>query len=424
MHTTEYRVRRWPGFDGPAVSPVPQGPLLFEEVRAVLKGHIHWRYEWCYDLSALWVMQAQVTWALNSVFYLLFSGTFGGGKTTALDVLAALSGAVNASDITTAALVTELDNAPGRALVLDEFDVHRGRDRDSALAAICRNGYTRGKQYIRNDPKSHTNYDCETFGAKAIGFRGAIDDALEDRGFPLPCGKYLGPDGFRLVQNNDGLELGDLPDRLQRWGGEGIRNREHFRKLFKSPEWATPVERVVGVEYIGANRESQLASVALQVCRMCCIDLTDSLQAALSLRRESAAANTPVMLEEASETLEELIRSQSTLTKEVEVYVVRQKDYAAALNLKRADRGERALTSSQLAALRNDLGIEPTWLSHPQNKTIWNIPVKAWADRRGVANLPNSPNPAVSDGGVSQVRQVRQGAHEDDAWVINGEAVE
>ena len=427
-----YRVKRWVGFDGPSVCPVPTSPLLFEDVRRNLVSHYRFPAgsEWAYDLAALWVMQVYVSDGLSAVFYLLLGGSKGDGKTTLLDLLSLLAGAINASDISVAALVHALSETPDRAVTLDEFDAVRDSERDSALSAIVRNGYVRGKSYIRHNVKTHANEECPTFGAKAIGFRGAVDSALEDRGFPLPCTKYTGPGGFDYVQANDGPSVGNLPARLREWAGAMRETRRLVRAEFKESKWESKVREVVG-NRIGANRDSQLASVALQVCRFCCIDLTDSLKAALGLRTETATANTSVSLEEAQEILNGLTQPADSSLKVSEFYVVRQRDFANAVNAKRRERRERPLTSGQIAAIRRDLGVLDSWLSHPQNKTTWNLPSREWDARsksddpsakpnpsgamydegsQGEANPPNLPNLSDTDGGVSRVRPVRLGA--------------
>jgi hypothetical protein len=423
-----YRVKRWAGFDGPAVSPQPRGPLLFEEVRGVIEDHYCFPKgsEWAYDIAALWVMQVYVSAGLNSVFYLLLAGSKGDGKTSLIDLLCFLSGAINAADISVAALVHALEETPDRAVALDEFGVLRDAEKDSAMTAIARNGYTRGKPYIRFNVKTGQNDECPTFGAKVFGFRGAVDPALEDRGFPLPCVKYVGPGGFRYVQANDGPTVGDLPRRLGSWASDQRTSYPTIREGFKSPRWEETVRKVLA-DKIGANRESQLTSVALQVSRLCCIDVGDSLKAALGLRAETSAANFSTSLAEAFEILSSLSTLSTPLSKEAQFYIVAQREFTAAVNAKRRERHERALSSSELAALRRDLGILDTWLTRPQNKTTWNIPAKEWARLTQGSdstkppspsakaapnpqpNQPNLANPVVKDEEVRQVSQVSHG---------------
>ena len=387
------------------------GPALFREVRETLTRYLYWPHAWCYDLGALWVMEAYISETLPSVFYLFFSATKGRGKTTALDVLAGLTGALNASNISVAALVHALKATPGRAVCCDEFDVARDAERDSALASIARDGYTPGKPYLRWDPVHKVQDECPTFGAKAFGFRGNVDDALEDRGFtlPLPTVSLRGREGAELVLRNYRRDYGNLTLRLTRWAAE--------RKKMGLPEvtaeaWLARVEEVVGAEACGANRETQLAGVVLAVGDAVGVDVTESLRAALGLRREIAEANVDLGVEEAREILEKMIGETGTLTKEAEFHVIRQKEFADALNARRRERHERPLTSSQVAKLRNDLGIDPAWLTHPLNRTVWNIPKREWERRQGVPNMANMPNIHGIDGNVSHVRHVSQGAPE------------
>lgn len=435
-------VKRWTGFDGPSVSPIPRGPALFDEVRAVLGQHVRFAEPWALDLAALWVLQAHLAGSLPSVFYVFFSATKGRAKTVTLDLLCSLTAGLNASDISVAALVHWLDEHANGTVCIDEYDVARDAERDSALGAICRNGYTKSKPYLRYDPTLRNIVECSTYGAKALGFRASVDDALEDRGFVLPTGSLSGREGAALVIRNLRQEVGDLPQRLGEWARSLQSSRPTLDEVIlnetKRDSWLEKVEQVVGAENLGANRETQLTMIALAVCRAACIDLTNSLCAAFAVRRAVAAANESIDLEEARAVLWEIISRVGTLTKEAEIYVVRQKDFADALNARRKDRNLRPLTSAQLARLRNDVGIRPTWLTHPKNRATWNIPVKEWDAflGQGVANPPNPPNPTVTDGGVSQVSQVRFGLpesgrsvskdtyalrEEEDNWAVSGE---
>lgn len=418
-----YRVKRWLGFGGPAVSPAPKGPALFEAVRETISRHVQFSEEWALDLAALWVLQAYIAESLPSVFFVFFSASKGKAKTTALDLLCVLTDGLNASDISAPALVHWLEEHPNGAVCIDEMDVKRDAERDSAVAAICRSGYTPGKPYLRWDPKTRKLDECPTYGAKALGFRAKVDDALEDRGFTLPTATVKGRAGAKLVQQNFARDVGDLPSRLRAWAKStratpaSVRLDAILRGEMAAEAWLETVEAVVGAENLGANRETQLTSVALAVCRAACIDLTESLQAAFGLRREVAAANTDEDLEEARDLLETMLREIGTLTKEAEVCVVRQSAFAARLGALRKERGQlRRLTSVQIAALRNDLGIKPTWLTHPGNKVTWNIPASERESLfgQGVANLPNLANSTVKDEKVSQVSHVRHPSPERD----------
>ena len=387
------------------------GPGLFAEIKGKLRHYLYWSEEWGYDLAALWVMQSYIASRLSSVFYLHFSGSKGKGKTTALDVLSALTGGLNASNVSVAALVHWLADHPCGAVLADEFDAVKDAERDSALASIARDGYTLGKPYLRWDPAKKQLDACPTFGAKAFGFRGAVDDALEDRGFtiPLPTTALKGREGLRLVARNMDRRFGDLPLRLPKWATRIIK--EWTPPIYDGDEWLSQVEAVVG-DLSGSSRESQLSVVVLAVADAVGVDVTDSLRAALGLRREVAEANTDIGIEDARDVVEEIIARTGTLTKEAEFYVIRQKDFADALNARRKERHERLLTSPQIAKLRNDLGIDPAWLTHPVNRTTWNIPKKEWERRQGVANMANMANMHGDADNVSHVSHVSQGAPE------------
>ena len=414
-----HRVKRWEGF-GEGHTPTPLGPPLFEDVRVALETYIRFGEPWVADICALWVLQAKIARYLPSVFYVYFAGSKGKGKTTALDVLAALTGGLNASDISPAAVVHYLYEHPYAPIFIDEADVRRDPDRDSALAAICRNGYTPGKPYLRWDPKNRAIDECPTYGAKALGYRSKADDGLEDRGFTLPLGEARGKEGADLVLRNFLRDLGDLPKRLDTWAASfaGVPSDARLDVVLRAEaqkeSWSQKIAEVVGLQGIGANRETQLTGIALAVCRAAQIDLKDSLRAAFGLRREVAAANVNEDVEEARDVLEAMVSRVGTLTKEAPFYTIRQKDFSDTLNARRKEKHLRPLTSGRIARLRNDLGIRATWLTHPFNRTTWNIPVKEWEALlgHGVPNAPNAPNALGIDEDVSLVSLVSQGAHE------------
>ena len=375
----------------------PDGATLFAEVRGMLKTYLYWPQPWCYDLGALWVMQAYIADLLPSVFYVMFSATKGCGKTASLDVLAGLTRALNASNISVAALVHSLKASPTRPVCIDEFDVARDAERDSALASIARDGYTPDKPYLRWDATRKSMDECPTYGAKAFGFRGAVDDALEDRGFtlPLPTTPLRGREGAGFVLRNYHRIFGDLPLRLGKWATartmEGLEDREE-------EDWHARVEAVVGAGY-GANRGTQLSGIVLAVADAVGVDADESLRAALGLKREVAEANIDRDVDEAREVLEELIGRTETLTKEADFFVIKQKTFADDINGRRKLRGDRSLTSKQLAKLRNELGIDQAWLTHPHHVVCWNIPKKEWGSKhtQRVAPMPPQPPPHGED---------------------------
>ncbi len=399
---------------GPEENEGQDGLSLFAEVRTVLKNYLYFPAEWCYDIAALWVMQAYIAKLLPSVFYLFFSASKGRGKTTALDVLAALTGALNASDISVAALVHSLKGNPGGTVCVDEFDVSRDVERDSALAAIARNGYMPGKPYLRWDPTKKKMEECPTFGAKAFGFRGSVDDALEDRGFtlPLPVIPLRGREGAVLVWRNSQRHFGDLPQRLTKWGAARIKEGMEERQ---EEDWVAKVEAFVGPESIGANRDTQLSGVVLAVADAVGIDIGNSLMEALGLKRVVADANASEDVDEAKTILSEMFARTGTLTTEAEFYVVGQPDFFRQLNARRKERGQRPFDNEKRARLREDLGIDKTWLSRINGKTFWKIPRKEWearmaedtSERGAPPPTPPTPPNGDADRGLRGLRGLR-----------------
>lgn len=398
-----------------AVVPGTNGPSLFREVGDVLRHYVALDEGWEYDVASLWVLMAVSSGALSAVFSVVCSERQGKGKTTALRLLSKLTGTLNASDISPAALVHWLKDHRNGAVCIDEFDVTRDAERDSALAAVVRTGYTRDGSYERWDPMARRADSCPTFGAKALGYRGKVDDATEDRVFILPLRPSVpGRNGARLVTRNNRLQLGSLPERLRKWGE--IAAAQPQLEDSESDAWLSKIEAVIGKDNIGANRETQLADVGLRVCQLGGVDLAVSLQAAFGIRREVASANISTELEEAREVL--ALFETNALTKDASFIVVRQREFMERLNAQRSERGLRPLRDG--AKLRTDRGIRPTWLTHPRNKVTWNIPVKEWASvigsstlTQGEPNPPNPPNPTVTDEKVRSVSQVGQPSPEE-----------
>ncbi|MGD0587731.1 MAG: hypothetical protein ABSA63_02940 [Thermoplasmata archaeon] len=386
------------------------GPALFVEVGQTLRHYLAFETEWAYDVAALWVMMAACSAALAVVFYLVFTEKQGKGKTTALGLLSKLTGGLNASDVSPAALVYWLKENPCGAVCIDEFDVPRDAERDSALAAVVRTGYQVDGSYDRWDPRAGKLDSSPTFGAKALGYRGKADEATEDRVFVLPLrASTPGRDGARLVVRNYRPRVEELCSRLKTWGRLAVASVDE--QDWEGDTWLEKIEAVVGKENIGANRETQLTDVCLRVSRVVGVDLTDSLREAFGVRREVASANLSVDVEEAREVLASF--TVNTLTKDAAFVVVRQREFLDKLNAVRKEKGLRAITDG--ARIRNDLGVRPTWLTHPKNKCTWNVPMKEWAAFVGVdartgraANPPDPPNPTVIDEKVSQVSQVSQ----------------
>lgn len=391
VHKDSYRVKRWPGFDSPAYSPEPQGPKLFEEVRAFLKERWYSEDEWTYDLCALWVLQAYIASALPCVFYLILAGDRGGGKSTLLSVLAELTGGIHASDISVAALVHMLGESNCRPLLMDEYGEKRDAERDSALAAIVRDGYAPGACYVRYEPKGRTLENIGTYSAKAISVRDAVDDALADRGFAIPCrSSATGLAGFNYVQAVHLVRVHDLPKRLLKWSGDVVRSRERIREWAGEEAWVGHVSGVVG-DKLGANRATQLANVALMVCRCACIDLTDSLKEALGFRAVMEAANEDVELDHLREAMETIGIHHVSIDGGPPYWMVVQADLMRAVNSRRKQEGFHPLRGKAVARIRRSLGVLDKWMVTVRGKPRWNIPEDEWVRILGLKDQPKEP---------------------------------
>src|SRR5437899_8163049 len=163
------------------------GERLHDEVRAKVKEHFGFKEEWHYDLASLWVLQGPLTPVLPSVFYLPIGGAIGTAKTTLQRMLCKLTLGLFFGNASIAVLARAMK--PFQPVVIDEYDVNRGDEYNQTRDALLRDGYLRGATYDRWDVTLRGPVRLEVFSAKAFGYTGALDGALQSRGYPLPMVK-------------------------------------------------------------------------------------------------------------------------------------------------------------------------------------------------------------------------------------------
>ncbi|MGB6442423.1 MAG: hypothetical protein WBF81_03910, partial [Thermoplasmata archaeon] len=357
------------------------GTDLFSEVLQRIREHYYLEEEWHYTISALFVMQSWVVraGALPATFYLYFGGAMSSGKSNILALIGALTDGLMLENVSPSALARMIEN--GRTLLLDEFDVVRGEELDDVLAAVMRSGYRRnGPPYARWNAKEKQAELLPIFGPKAGAFRSALDPALESRGFVIPTAKPIGEEHYSLVLANLWPKTSDLIPRLRKWGEAAARKwpPESLEELAHTEEFQADLRRVTGA--IGANRESELVTIALLVARMVPIDAAASLSSASELRKVEMSEDQAEALDELREAvLSNLSATISFAAGGKEVYRVTQKTVRDSINSRRRERQEKPITPGRVALLRRELGVKDSWLVEPGHRIAWNLP-KAFVD--------------------------------------------
>jgi hypothetical protein len=409
-----------------------EGRNLHTEVVEALRRHYFFEDSWAYPILGLAILEAWISMALPVVFYIFFEGTLGAGKTNLLSLVAALTKALSFENVSTAALARTMGAArPGVAVCIDEADVFRGKEIGETLNAMIRQGYKRNAaKYVRWNQDENRAEELPIYGVKFETLRGKLDPALSSRGFHFPSAAPVGEEHYELVLNNLWPDLGDLPERLERWGekASGAYVDADAESIARSPEFRDRVRS--SVRRLGANRDSELFTIAILVCEITGVDLSAELRRAGDVRTLESGNSESGGADETVAVLQDLwLEEGRTGARRIvkEGFRVRQSDLRSRVNVRLAEKGERRLTDVDFAAVRRDLGIKESWLSRPKNQTTWTIPLEdldrlfkgdeAEAPNRPdpdpspslpplLANQANLTNPTVKDGRVSQVSQV------------------
>ncbi len=380
------------------VEPGTDGPGLFREVVSVLKRHYFMDEDWHYAVSALGVLQSYLAPILPRVFYLFYGGRFGSGKTNILDLMAHLTGGLLLENVSPAALARVLGDPehPARTLCIDEADVERGRDLMEVRDALIRQGYrVTAAPYVRWDPAKKTTESVPIYGMKVLSYRGGLDDALTSRGFTIPTATPDGESGFDYVLRNLAPQVGDLPRRLAVWGREVARAwpQERVAALYETDNFRSKVKAAVAEGRFGANRDSELAAVAVLVAEVAGADLTAELRAASELRKVALTDSEGSLVEELRDAiLAEAGAVASKLDSTEPEVRVRQKALKDRVNRELKGRGERPVSDKSLASARRNLGVKDAWLRTPQRRVVYVLPSSFIRSLRGDSTPLGSPD--------------------------------
>lgn|GEM_PF-3446399 len=360
---------------------VGNGPTLFAEVVERIRAHFYFEEEWHYTICALFVFQAWVVraGALPATFYLYFGGAFSTGKSNILSLVASLTDGLMFENVSPPALARVIEK--GRTVLLDEIDVQRGQELDDVMSALLRSGYRRnGPPYVRWDAKEKKAEIIPVFGPKSGTYRSTLDPALQSRGFVIPTAKPIGEESYALVLANLWSKTGDLIPRLRAWGKTVAKkwDPETLEALANTPGFQAEVRKVAG--RLGANRESELLTIALLVARMIPVDVSVQLSSAKELRNLEVSEDQAEALEELRDVVLSIMSRTVTFAADGhEVYRVVQRGVRDAINLRHKDRQEKPITNSRLVLLRREFGVKDSWLVEPGHSVAWNLP-KAFVD--------------------------------------------
>ncbi len=353
---------------------IRDGPQLFAHVVDVLKRHFYMEKEWHYIVTALWVFQAKIAVLLPATFYLFIGGRFGSGKTNLLNLLQMFSGGMLLENSSVAVLGRTMEY--GRPVLFDEYDVPRNKDYDETRDALVRQGYkSTAAPYKRWNAARNAAEEFPIYGPKALTLRGLLDPALQSRGYEIPTVKCEGEDGFSYVLLNLWPELENLPALLDEWSriAQAAFDADTLRAIAGSEGFREKVRAVV--TELGANRESELAVIALLVAHVAGLDILAELRKANELRQAvSGEADADDLAQIAQVVLELATVTNAKILDEAPEVTIRQPDIKKRVNEGRKAAGQRAMTDSRFATLRQELGIKAEWLTNTHGTLVWHIP--------------------------------------------------
>ncbi len=361
------------------------GQKVFEAVKKTLKAHVYFESDWAYDIAALYVLQAELAEDLPAVFYIFAGGQFGAGKTRIINVLKDLTGGAVFENVSVAALAHGIKRAV--PVYLDEVDIPRGKEYDEVRDALLRQGYRAdAAPYVRHDPKAGVNVPIPVYSPKGATYRSALDPALESRGFLLPAVRAEGEVGYDFVLKGLWPETAQTRKEVEAWGKTVTVPSERLREIASSDEFRAKVHGILG-SGMGANRDSELVTIALLVCEVSGVQVDSSIRAALD---HKAALSGTLEANEVAELLDALRHYYPERVVDVggeKVLRVSQADVKATINLARRDRRELPMSDRRMALVRREAGIKDRWLRSYHGARVWLVPVNWCAENLGASEV-------------------------------------
>ncbi|MBO6793231.1 MAG: hypothetical protein JJ895_04935 [Balneolaceae bacterium] len=172
---------------------------LFTSTLDFIKRYIYLKEDSWYSVLSAWILGTYFYKAFPAYPYLHFQGIRGSGKTTVLDVIAALSFNGEVKTKATVAAMTELVDLGCATLCVDEFeDFSSSKNTHDDLSRFLNGGYNYKGTYTKKAGKS--SQTLHTYSPKAFGGTGGINlDTLSSRTIPIPTKekpKQIQLDGF------------------------------------------------------------------------------------------------------------------------------------------------------------------------------------------------------------------------------------
>ncbi len=235
---------------------------IFDSTVAFIKRYIYLKEESWYYVLAAWVLGTYFYKAFPAYPYLHFEGERGSGKTTMLDLIAALSFNGVVKTKATVAAMTELVDEQCATLCVDEFeDFSSAKNTHDELSRFLNGGYNYKGTYTKKAGKQTRT--LHTYSPKAFGGTGAINlDTLSSRTIPIPT-----------IEKPKSVSL----DEFMEFEPEVLRQQEltrtaalafpllHSKELFTAIEMISPDQQL---PYSGkklGNRQFQLAKPLLVI---------------------------------------------------------------------------------------------------------------------------------------------------------------
>jgi hypothetical protein len=391
----------------PVPAEVDTGPRLFESVVSTLRDHYYFDSEWHYVLVALFILQARIVSSLPAVFYLFFGGRFGTGKTNILRLVADLTDGILLENVSVTALARMIES--GKVVCIDEFDVPRGREVEDVRDALVRQGYkATAAPYTRWNASTREVEPVPIYGPKVLAFRGALEDALQSRGFLIPTASPVGEESYSLVLRNLFPDLGAVAVRASLWG---LRATVEFppdrvRHVAESEEFRAKVKTVVRER--GANRDSELMTVALLTAEIAGVDVLSTLRTATEHREAAGSESADEAIEELAEVVSDLARAAPRpLGGGTGPVRLKQTLVAQELDRRRHAAGKFPIGTKRLARCRRELGVKDDWIRTVHKAAWWHLPEEFLRGLEPADNAPEPVAPPTSPG--SPARQDEKG---------------
>jgi len=355
---------------------VVDGAALFRDIESNIRRHFYLQETWQYRILSLYVLQCKIAKGLPAVFYVGLGGTKGSGKTSLQAHIVRLARGHVYSNVSIAAFARRMNH--GDNICIDEIDESRGKDYDVIRDALLRDGYrANGPKYERWDYKGNAPVAFSVYGPKVFGYRGGLEDALQSRTFPIPSVKPLAG-GEEYVFLNLWPEDDGLPDRLDEWGRTTLAKHPPGTLKALVTETGFRAKLRQSVAEVGANRETELSTIALLVAEVAGIEIVEDLRAANEAAKSVGDPEALEHLRIAVRSLVRRAREKGDIGPDGTVRL-RQRDVKENVDGYRVQGKQRPFSDRQLAKWRRDLGVNDNMLKHPKNKTTWYIP-KSLAD--------------------------------------------